>query len=333
LIDAPTVDEIRSTQARLDKYLLRTPTIRCASDKLTSLAGCNLFAKLELFQKTGTFKARGALNSVLSLGRPSPRVTAVSAGNHAVAAAYAAHVLDGDAKVIMLNSANPYRVELARAYGAEIIFADNGKAAFEMAQDIAHTENRAFIHPFDGKAVAEATGGVGLELMEDMPGLDAVIVAIGGGGLAGGVAAAVKQLDPRCVVYGVEPEGAAVMSLSLKMQKPAELETLDSIADSLSAPLTTPFPFEMSMRFIDEIITVSDDQIAHAVAISFSEMKLALEPAGATALAAALGPLKDKLAGKNVAIIVCGSNIDSASFSKVLERGEAIFRQSIAKII
>ncbi len=177
-----------------------------------------VFLKLELFQNTGTFKARGALNSIAQL-RPEELkagVTAFSGGNHAIAVAYASKVFGTSAKVVMPSTANPARKELARFYGAEVVLVPNVHEAVIKVKQIEEEEGRIFIHPFDGPKISMATGTIGLELFEQVPDLDAVIVPIGGGGLCSGIAAVVKQLNPRCQVYGVEPEGANSMYLSFK---------------------------------------------------------------------------------------------------------------------
>jgi len=184
-------------------------------------------------------------------------------------------------------------------------------------------EDRLFVHPFEGPRIAEATAGVALELIEDAGGLDAVVVAIGGGGLAGGIAAAAKHLLPDCAVYGVEPVGAAVMSRSLEGGAPQTLDRLDTIADSLAPPMTTPYAFETCRRYLDDVVVIDDDQMAAAAALLFAERKLVVEPAGAATTAAAFGPLRERLAGKRVALIVCGANIDRGSFCTLIGRGAA----------
>ncbi len=323
---APTIEAIRAAALRLSPYVKKTPIVEFESAYLQSLVDCKFIAKLELFQRSGTFKVRGAINTMMSLGEKARKVTAVSAGNHAVAVAYAANILGADAKVVIQDTANPYRIELTKSFGAEIVLAPVGHGAFEKVREIEQTEGRAFIHPFDGYSVTEATGGVGLEFMEQDTALDAVIVAIGGGGLASGVAAAVKQMNPNCLVYGVEPEGAAVMSRSFATGETCTLDHMSTIADSLASPLSAPYSFSVCQQYIDEIVTISDDQIAAAAAVLFYDLKLAVEPAGAAALAAAMGPLRSRLSGLRVGLIICGANIDSAGFNLLLERGEAVLR-------
>jgi threonine dehydratase len=310
----PDLAAMGAARERLAPYIMRTPVV--------DWPGSDMVLKLESFQRTGTFKARGALNNLLTADG-ADRVTAFSAGNHAIAVAYAASVVGADAKVVMQATANPARIAATKAFGAEVLIEPDGAAALARAEALVAEEGRLFVHPFEGPRVTEATAGVALELIEDAGALDAIVVAIGGGGLAGGVAAAAKQLLPACAVYGVEPEGAAVMSGSLEAGAPLTLDHLDTIADSLAPPMTTPYAFATCRHYLDDVVVVSDDQMAAAAALLFTERKLAVEPAGAAAAAAAFGPLRQRLAGKRIGLIVCGANIDRESFCSLIARGEA----------
>jgi threonine dehydratase len=214
----------------------------------------------------------------------------------------------------MPKSANRSRIDRCKLYGAEVILVDDVHQAFEKVKEIEEKEGRSFIHPFEGPLTALGTATVGLELCEQVADLDAVIVPIGGGGLIAGIAAAVKQLQPGCKVYGVEPEGADSMSKSFEAGRPEEIDKVDTIADSLGAPHAAPYSFGLAKKFVDEIVKVSDKQLADTMELMFREMKLALEPAGASATAALRYRLLDRLRGKRVGIIVCGSNIDLQTF-------------------
>jgi threonine dehydratase len=284
--------------------------------------GTQVTLKLELFQRTGTFKARGALVNVTSLtGDELARgITAVSAGNHAIAAAFAARMAGASAKVVMMKGANPFRVAQCEAYGAELVFADDVHQAFDMVNRIEAEEGRVFVHPFEGERTALGTATLGLELMRQAPDLEAVIVPIGGGGLCAGVASAVKLVRPDCAVYGVEPEGADSMTRSFQAGSPQTIDKVRTIADSLGAPYALPYSFELCRANVDDIVLVSDDELRRAMGLLFLEMKLAVEPAGAAATAALIGPLRDRLRGKSVGIIVCGANTDPATF-----QSQAIF--------
>ncbi len=279
-----------------------------------------MFLKLELFQFAGTFKPRGALLNMLvldddQLGRG---VTAVSAGNHAIAVAYAARELGTTAKVVMIESANPARVEACRAFGAEVVKAPDVHSAFDIVQAIERDEGRAFVHPFEGPLTVLGTATVGLEFAEQVPDLDAVIVPVGGGGLAAGVATAVKALQPSCRVFGVEPQGADSMHRSFEAGSPQRIESVNTVADSLGAPHAAPYSFALCRRYIDELVLVTDDSLVAAMRLLLTELKLAGEPATAASTAALWGPLRERLAGRRVGLVVCGANIDPASFARLI---------------
>lgn len=316
---APTLDQIRGTQRDLSGYVRRTPVWALPMTELDPAwqGGSEAQLKLELFQVTGTFKARGALNAMLNLTQQERQrgVCAFSAGNHAVAVAYAARTLGLSAKVVMMKTANPLRVELTRAFGAEMEFADDGASAFRRVKEIESAEGRVFVHPFEGPRAVSGTATLGLEWAEQSGAMDAVVVAVGGGGLIAGVAAAIKQLAPRTAMYGVEPEGAAAMHQSLRVGQPVTLASVSTIADSLAPPMTTPYTFGVCRQYVDSIVRVNDSEIRAAMGLMFRSLKLAVEPAGAAALAAVLGPLRETLQGKQrIGILVCGSNIDARAF-------------------
>jgi threonine dehydratase len=320
MADFPSIADIRAARERLGDRVRETPTWQWRSDAIERAAGAGTqaFLKLELLQYTGTFKARGALLNALALTDEQKQrgVTAVSAGNHAIAVAFAARSVGTTAKVVMPKTANPARVALCRAYGAQVVLTDDVYAAFAEVERIRQDEGRTFIHPFEGALTVLGTATVGIELCKQVENLDAVIVPIGGGGLIAGVACAVKQMQPRCKVYGVEPEGADSMSQSFRTGSPQKLERVATIADSLAAPYALPYSFGVARRFVDEIVTIPDEAMQHAMGLLFADMKLAVEPAGAAATAALCGPLRRTLDGKRVGLIVCGTNIDLATFTR-----------------
>ncbi|MGM0547040.1 MAG: threonine ammonia-lyase [Bacteroidota bacterium] len=323
-IKIPTPREIEQARERLGESVRRTPVWQWKSDVKDQLLSenTNVFLKMELFQYAGSFKPRGALINMMDLSEEQLKngVTAVSAGNHAIAVAYAAKSLGTTAKVVMPKTANKFRVEKCKSHGATVVLVDDVHEAFERVKQIEKEENRAFIHPFEGEQTALGTATVGLEFAQDVPELDAVIVPIGGGGLCAGIAAAIKQMVPDCKVFGVEPVGADSMSKSLAAGEPVEIDKVDTIADSLGAPHAAPYSFGLCQRFVDEVVTVTDLKMAQTMRIMFEELKLAVEPAGASALAAATGPLADEVMDKNVGIIVCGTNIDTESFYSIVEK-------------
>jgi len=315
-----SLDDIRETRALIAPYVVRTPVHDWRGREIEALLpeGTRVNLKLELFQQSGTFKARGAISKVLRLS-PDERargICAVSAGNHAIAAAYAAAAVGTTAKVVMMGSANPARVEACRALGAGVVMAPDGKTAFEMVEAIARDEGRSFVHPFEGPYTALGTATLGMEWLEQVPDLDAVIIAVGGGGLAGGASAAIKLLKPDCLVFGVEPTGSDTMTRSFAQGSPVNHAEVRTIADSLAPPFALPYSYGLCRANIDDLVLVDDDAIRAAMTLLFREMKLAVEPAAAAATAALVGPLKERLAGKKVGVLVCGSNIDFDTFDK-----------------
>ena len=326
MCDALTLGEIRETALAIQPYVRTTPVFSMSGEEVAPPLGAEATVtfKLELLQRTGTFKIRGALSNMLRLSAEQRRrgVTAVSAGNHAIAVAYAASILGISAKVVMLPTATPIRVAAAKASGAEVIIAESGPAAFDLANRVASEEGRVFVHPFEGKYTALGTATLGLEFAEQAPQLDALIVAIGGGGLAAGVSSAFKLLQPACRIYGVEPAGADTMHRSFAANAPQRIERTTTIADSLAPPMALPYSFALCRANVDELVKVVDEQMCRAMAFLFTHLKLCVEPGGAAALAALREPLSAGLAGKRVGVIVCGSNIDSEGFGRYVRVGE-----------
>ncbi len=320
----PTPRESRDTRERVAAWIERTPVRRWAPDEGVAALpeGCEIFLKLELFQRTGSYKVRGALNNLLSADEAVLRrgVTAVSAGNHAIAVAYAAQVLGTSARVVMLASANPARVERCKRYGAEIEFAPDGATGFERVEEIERSEGRLYVHPFEGEGTVFGASTVGLEVVEQLPDLDAIVAPIGGGGLISGTASIVKQLAPRCRVYGVEPVGADSMRRSLDAGRPVAIDSVDTIADSLGAPHAAPYTFGLVQRYVDDVVLVDDEMIRSAMRALFADAKLVAEPAAAAPLAAVCGPLRDRLSGMRAGLVISGCNIDFATYRRHLDR-------------
>lgn len=316
-IAVPDAAMIAAARAELAPWIATTPVFARAGIA-AGPAGATLQFKFELLQNAGTFKARGAFANILALdaAQRARGVTAISAGNHAIAVAHASQKLGVPAKVVMLASANPARLALARACGAEVLLAPDGATGFAMVADIQAKEGRFFVHPFNGLRTILGTATLGAEWVEQSGGLDAVVLPIGGGGLAAGVATAFKLLMPGVAVYGVEPAGATGMAQSFAAGGPVKLGAMSSIADSLCAPHTEAYSYGLCRRAIDALVTVDDDALRAAMRLLFDELKLAVEPACAAATAAACGPLRDRLAGQRVGVLLCGSNTDMATFAR-----------------
>ena len=324
LFEAPSVEAIRNNRARLGDLIVTTPIRRLVDDALAAAVGdsTTVWLKEELFQRTGSFKPRGALSVMLDLDADALArgVTGVSAGNHAISLGYSARMLGTTATVVMPKNANPFRVQVCREFGANVVLVDNVHDAFDRVKEIELEEGRTFVHPYEGPKTALGTASVGMEFIDQIAAagttLDAVIVAAGGGGLTGGVACAVKQMSPATAVYVVEPEGADSLNRSFKAGSPQAIESVRTIADSLGAPHCEPYSFALNRQFVDEIVLVDDDQIRDAMRLLFRVAKLAVEPAGAAALAALMYPLRQRLEGRSVGLVVCGANIDAETFTR-----------------
>lgn len=328
-----SVADIEATALALAPHVRHTPVWSWSDEAVARRLATTAepVLKLELFQHAGSFKARGALTVMLALdpAQRSRGVTAVSAGNHAIAVAWAARTLGTTAKVVMPRTADPFRVARCRALGAEAVLADDVHQAFATADRIEREEGRFFVHPFEGPRTALGTATLGREVLRQCPDLDAIIVPIGGGGLAGGLSAAVKLLKPGCQVFGVEPEANDVMLRSLRSGHPEKVPEggYRTIADSLSPPYTLPYSLGLCRRYLDDLVLVSDDELRAALALLFRSAKLAVEPAGAAATAALLGPLADRLRGKRVGLIVCGTNIAPERYVEHLALGTKLLEE------
>ena len=323
-ITVPTIKAIRANRARLGDLVVTTSVRRILDDALAAAVGAatQVWLKEELFQFTGSFKPRGALSVMMDMDAAalSRGVTGVSAGNHAISLGYSARILGTTAKVVMPKTANPYRIQVCREFGATVELVDTVHDAFARVKEIEATEGRTFVHPYEGPKTTLGTASVGVEFIDQIravgASLDAVIIAAGGGGLTGGVACAFKQLSPRTAVYAVEPEGADSLSRSFKAGSPQSIEVVRTIADSLGAPRCEPYSFAINRMFVDEVVLVSDEQIRDAMRLHFRVSKLVVEPAGAATLAALMHPLRERLAGKSVGLVICGGNVDAETFAK-----------------
>ena len=321
--NGPAIDEVRRLNKTLRQWLIETPVLHCRNLEQRFATGAEIWGKLEFLQQTGTFKPRGALSVLLSLSdeQRAAGITAVSAGNHAIAASFAAQVTGASAKVVMLRSASPVRVTACRSYGAEVVFAEDVHEAFAKVEEICEEEGRFFVHPFEGPKVAAGTATVGLEICEQIGQFDALVVPIGGGGLCGGISSAVKQINPACEIIGVEPEGADTMHRSFASGQAESIEHVATIADSLGAPFALPYSYGLCHENVDELVRISDDEMRDAMVVLFNDMKMAVEPACAASTAALAGPLRGRFDGKKVVLVFCGSNIDWMTYQSLTALG------------
>jgi threonine dehydratase len=292
-----------------------------SASRLGDRVGVRLLLKCENFQKTGSFKARGALNKVSQLDRAAVErgVVTFSAGNHAQSLAWASHAAGVHATVVMPAHASPAKVEASRGYGANVVLhGANGMEALDRARELEKEHGLTFVHPFDDELVAAGQGTTGLELLEQAPDLDTVVVPIGGGGLIAGMLVALKETNPKIRVYGVEPVGAAGMRRSLDAGHAVHLDSVNTIADGLAAPMAGELNYEIVKRYVDDVVVIDDDLIAAAVRDLLFSAKLLAETGGAAATAAILAraiPLRD---GERVAAVVSGGNIDATRLRTAL---------------
>ena len=318
-----TIDDLTGARDRIAGHIRRTPLM--SASRLGDTAGVFLSLKCESFQKTGSFKARGALNAILKLdaAQKARGVITVSAGNHAQAVAFAATMAGVRSTVVMPAKASPLKVAASRGYGADVMLhGSNSIEAFARAKELEKERGLVFVHPFDDANVCAGAGTVGLELVdEDRAEMDTLVVSIGGGGLIAGIASAVRARGLKTRIVGVEPEGAAAMRKSLDAGRPMQLETIDTIADGLSAPMAGELTFPIVRDLVDDVVLVSDDEIRTAMRDLLSSAKLVAEPAAAAALAAVMEKRVGAQPGSRVVVVVSGGNVDLTRLAEIAAPG------------
>ena len=317
----PDVAAVESARVRLRGAIYETP---CPySQTLSELSGARCYVKLENLQMTGSFKERGAANLLLQLDADerSRGVAAASAGNHGLAVAFHAARLGIPATIVMPTYAPLIKVTSARRYGAEVILhGANYDEAYEQARAVGDERGAVFVHPFDDPRVVAGQGTLGLELLEQVERLDAVLVPVGGGGLIAGVALAVKARRPDVRVIGVEAAAMPAMQRSLQARQRVRVEAGATIADGIAVRQCGAVTFEVAARLIDDMVTVDEEELANAVLLLLEIEKTVVEGAGAAPLAALLNrPLG--LDGARVVLVLSGGNIDVTMLSRIIERG------------
>ena len=309
MFSIPELEHLQEAQARISGSLHRTPVV--SSRTLSERVGRPVFLKCENLQKTGSFKVRGALNLILELDDVArgPGVVTISAGNHAQAVAWSAARAGISATVVMPANASPTKVRASEEYGAEVILQGTIFEAFDLALEVAQDRGLTFLHAFDDPLIIAGQGTVGLEILEDVPDVATVVAPVGGGGLISGVALAVASLAPGARVFGVEPHGACAMRKSLDKGEAVHLESIDTIADGLGAPMAGELTFEVVRHHVEDVVLVSDDEIREAMAFVLERAKLLVEPAGAAGVAALLAG-RIPLADGPVVAVLSGGNVD-----------------------
>lgn len=313
----------------LDKIYHAAFILREAARKTDMIAApnladnCQLFLKTENLQVTGSFKLRGAYYKIsqLSEEEKSRGIIACSAGNHAQGVALAAQKSGIPAIICMPDGAPISKVEATKSYGARVeLVAGAYDDAYARAVELQKTEGYTFIHPFDDDEVIAGQGTIGLEILDQLADVDAVVVPVGGGGLISGVAYAIKQLRPDCKVYGVQAAGAPSMAESVRRHEQITLDTVSTFADGIAVKHPGDLTYELVSKYVDEVVTVTDDEVAAAILALMEKQKLVAEGAGAVSVAAVMYN-KIPVAGKRVCCVVSGGNIDVNILSRVISRG------------
>jgi len=316
------LEDVRTARERVAATARHTPLEY--SHTFSAMTGAEVHLKMELFQRTGSFKIRGATNRIETLS-PAQReagVVTASAGNHAQGVALAASRSDVDATVVMPEHASVSKVQATENYGGRVVLhGTDYDAAAERAHEIEREEGRTYVHAFDDEAIMAGQGTIGLEIYEDLPEVDTVVVPIGGGGLISGIATALKGIDPDVRVVGVQAEGAASVPASLEAGEIREREFVETIADGIATRSVGDLTFPIIQERVDEVVTVTDDEIAVALTILLERAKTLTEGAGAVPLAALLEGRFDYADDEVIVPALCGGNIDLNVLTTVIMRG------------
>lgn len=314
----PTLEDVRKAADFLKGKINRTPLFY--SSTFSKTYSSNIYFKMENLQKTGSFKTRGAMYRISKLTDEEKKrgVTTASAGNHAQGLAYSALVNGIDAKIVMPEFATPAKTNAVLGYGAQVVLHGSDYAeARQKADEIAEKEGRIFIEPFNDPAIVSGQATIGLEILEDLPDVDTIIVPVGGGGLISGIAIGAKYLKPSVRIIGVQSELSDSMRLSMEAGKPVPKVSTDSIADGITVKYPGELNLRISMKYVDEVVTVSEEGIARSLFKLLERNKTLVEPSGAAAFAAVMEGKVD-VKGKNTAVILSGGNINFLLLSKII---------------
>ena len=313
----PSIDDFNNTLSDINKYIHKTPIV--SSSSLNKIYNTNIFFKLELFQKTGSFKTRGAINKLLKLSdlERDKGVITISAGNHAQAISWACSQFNIKSKIVMPFDASPSKVEATKSYGGEVILTKNNM--MDECNDIKEKEGLTFVHPFDDIDIILGQGTIGVEIIEKLNNIDYAFISIGGGGLISGIACVLKSINPKIKIIGVEPINSNVMTKSILSNKPETFDTNinKTLADGLAAPFAGNLTFEFVKKYVDDIINVSENEMIESMRVIIERLKVIPE---AAASACFVPILKNKLSIKkntNSIIVLCGGNIDLDKLKKL----------------
>jgi threonine dehydratase len=316
-----TLENVQAALTRIRESIRLSPLVH--SESLSQSAENQIFLKLDNLQRTGSFKERGALNRILTLTEDERRrgVVAASAGNHAQAVAYHAGLRNIRATICMPLATPLVKVSATRGFGAEVVLVGrNYDEAHQEALRIREEQGAVFLHPFDDDDVIAGQGTLGLEMLAQNPALDVIVAPIGGGGLLGGLSCAVKEINPRVAIIGVQTARLASMKAAVDQGHPVTVPASTTIADGIAVRRAGEKTLPLIVRYVDHIVTVEEEEIANAILLLLEREKILAEGAGAAALAAVLQH-KIGLQGKRVGVLVCGGNIDVTLLSRIIERG------------
>ncbi|MEM0467194.1 MAG: threonine ammonia-lyase [Candidatus Thermoplasmatota archaeon] len=316
-----TLEEISEAYEILKPIVRHTPLEK--SKTFSQLTKENVYLKLENLQTTGSFKIRGAYNKIYHLTEKEKKrgVVCASAGNHAQGVAYASALLHVKSTVFMPIYTPPTKILATKSYGANVVL--EGKTyddAYEVAKEYATKNNKVLIPAFNDEYVIAGQGTIGIEVAEDLQKIDAMVIPVGGGGLISGIAVALKSLRDNVKIIGVEAEGAQSMKQSLAKNKINHLKRMDTIADGIAVKTPGDITFELAKKYVDKVVTVTDEEIADALYLLLQRAKLVVEPAGATSLAAILSK-KVSFPGKNIVALISGGNINLSLLTQIIEQG------------
>jgi threonine dehydratase len=317
-MNLPTFADVLNAAKRLEGVANKTPVLQ--SSTLNAQMQAQVFIKCENFQRMGAFKFRGGFNALskLSESQKQAGVVAYSSGNHAQAVALSARILNIPNTIFMPHDAAPSKLAATQDYGAEVIGYDRySEDASALAMQLAREQGKTIIPPFDHPDVLSGQGTAALELFEEVGQLDALFVCLGGGGLLSGSALAAKAKSPQCKIYGVEPEAGNDVQQSFRKGERVRIQTPVTIADGAQTPMVGVITFELIKALVDNIYTVSDEQLIEVMRFYAERMKMIVEPTGCLSLAAAL-QARDTLKGQRVGVIISGGNIDMARFAQLL---------------
>ncbi|MGM0558051.1 MAG: threonine ammonia-lyase [Myxococcota bacterium] len=321
--DVVTFDEVEKAMERIRSAIYVSPCQKSAT--LSQKLGCQVYLKLDNLQRTGSFKERGARNKLMTLSEQErdAGVIAASAGNHAQAVAYHGTQLGISTKIVMPEGTPLVKVTRTKRYGGEVVLhGTNYDDAYAHAVELAEEQGLTFVHPFNDRAIIAGQGTLGLELLEQNPYIDVVLISIGGGGLAAGMSVALKETNPKIRVVGIEPEVLPSMKTAFAEHHPVEVPAAQTLADGIAVQKVGDLTHKTCEKYLDDIVTVSEAEIANAILVMLEEEKTVAEGAGAAPVAALLaGKIPGITSSDRVCPIICGGNIDVNVISRIIERG------------